>query len=177
MKIVGIGMNKTGTKTLGACLRHWGCRHQTFSAELFDQWVAGCVADLIAHAGFYDSFEDWPWPLLYRQLDTAYPGSRFILTTRISSEVWFDSLCRHAERTGPTRFRTHVYGHAMPHDHRDDHIAVYERHNDEVRRYFATRPDQFIELCWERGDGWEQLADFLGRPVPAIPFPHLNKGR
>ena len=23
MKIVGVGLNKTGTKTLGTCLRHW----------------------------------------------------------------------------------------------------------------------------------------------------------
>jgi hypothetical protein len=46
-----------------------------------------------------------------------------------------------------------------------------------VRAYFAGRPDDLLEVCWEAGDGWKELASFLGQPVPALPFPHLNKAR
>lgn len=176
MKVVGIGLNKTGTKTLGDCLKAWGLRHLSFSAEAFDQWVRGDVEAVLALAAGHDSFEDWPWPLLYRELDQRFPGSRFILTRRRSAQVWFDSICGHAERTGPTRFRERVYGHAMPQGHAERYIAVYDAHLQAVRRHFADRPGDLLEVCWEEGDGWERLGAFLGRtPPPGMPFPHKNK--
>lgn len=175
MKIIGVGLNKTGTTTLGECLRYWGYRHQSFSPLAFDLYVRGRCSEVLAYAGEFDSFDDWPWPLLYPQLDEAFPNSLFILTTRASAEAWYRSLCRHADRTGPTRFRTYVYGHAMPHGHRSEHIALYERHNWSVRQYFQGRPQHLLEVCWENGDGWQQLAAFLRKPIPSVPFPHLNK--
>jgi hypothetical protein len=30
-------------------------------------------------------------------------------------------------------------------------------------------------VCWENGDGWKELANFLEKPVPDQPFPHINK--
>jgi hypothetical protein len=29
-------------------------------------------------------------------------------------------------------------------------------------------------LEWEIGDGWGPLCEFLGKPVPEVPFPHAN---
>jgi hypothetical protein len=174
-KVLGVGLNKTGTTTLGACLRELGYRHVTWNREAFELWRDGRIDDVLARMEAFDSFEDWPWPLVYREFDARFPDARFVLTVRRNPGVWFESLRKHAERTGPTEFRAAIYGHAMPHGRRDEHVALYERHNAEVRAWFRDRPGKLIELCWERGDGWAELAPFLGAPVPAIPFPHLNR--
>ena len=175
MKVVGIGLNKTGTKTLGACLRHWGFRHRSCDYEAFQLWRHGRIDDLLRSMEQYDSFEDWPWPLVYRDIDRAFAGTKFILTRRATAETWFASLCRHATRKGPSEYRASIYGHDMPHDRKTEHVAVYERHNRSVRAYFHDRPDQLLEVSWEEGDGWDLLARFLGLAVPRIPFPHANR--
>lgn len=81
-KVVGVGLNKTGTSTLGVCLRHWGFRHTSVSKEAFALWRSGGAAALKREVRRFDSFEDWPWALMYREIDAAYPGSKFILTRR-----------------------------------------------------------------------------------------------
>ncbi len=177
MKVVGAGMNKTGTKTLGACLRFWGLSNVSWSHAAFELWRAGAVGELLDILERHDSCEDWPWPLVFREIDARFPGSKFVLTRRSSAAVWFDSLCRHADRTGPTEFRRAIYGHAMPRGHEADHVRVYEAHNAAVRAHFASRPGSLLEICWEEGQGWPELAAFLGRPCPDLPLPHENAGQ
>lgn len=175
MKIVGIGLNRTGTTTLGVCLKYWGYRHISCSKVDFQLWAAGNLDELLRRVSVYDSFEDWPWPLIYQEIDRSFSGSKFILTRRRSPEVWFSSLSKLAEKTGPTEFRKAIYGHAMPSDNKDAHIEVYCRHLESVRDYFRNRPQDLLEVCWEEGSGWKDLADFLGKPCPSIPLPHANK--
>lgn len=177
MKIIGVGLNKTGTKTLGACLRHFQFKHVSFSPPAFQLWLKNDYAKLLSWMAAYDSCEDWPWPLIFRDIDRTFPGSKFILTRRTDAEVWFKSLCKHAEWTGPTVFRKHVYGFEMPHQHKREHIHYYEEHLQTVRDYFKDRPEALLEVCWEQGSGWSELARFLDRPEPNIPFPHENKAR
>jgi hypothetical protein len=113
---------------------------------------------------------------MYKEIDAQFPGSRFILTVRQSPEVWFASLCKMAVRRGPLiRFEQHIYGYAIPHGHMDEHIQFYNAHNQAVEDYFGERPEQLLKVCWETGDGWEELASFLDKPVPDQPFPHINK--
>ena len=38
-------------------------------------------------------------------------------------------------------------------------------------------PDDLLEVCWENGDGWNELATFLGCELPTSPFPHANDSR
>lgn len=174
MKVFGIGLNKTGTTTLGRCMKEFGFRHHSFDLDLTKSVCEGDFDPALRVIDKYDSFEDWPWPLIYEEVDEKYPQSRFILTVRKDSSTWFESLKRHADRTGPTEFRELIYGHAMPHDFKSHHIDFYENHNSSVREYFAGR-DDFIEVCWEEGTEWKELADFLEKPIPDKPFPHANK--
>jgi len=175
MKIVGIGLNKTGTKSLGQCMKHWQMKHISFSPPAFQLWRAGNLPELMTWVDRYQSFEDWPWPLIYREIDKAHPGSKFILTRRITADVWFESLCRHADRTGPTSIRKHVYGFEMPREHKPEYIRYYEDHLRSVRDYFKDRPDALLEVCWEEGHGWAELSRFLNLPKPGKSFPHANK--
>jgi hypothetical protein len=175
MKIVGVGLNKTGTKTLRTCLLYWGFRHLSYSKDAFDSWRHGRYDDLLALVDAYDSFEDWPWPLIFRQIDEKFPNTKFVLTRRKDAETWFSSLCKHADRTGPTDFRKSIYGFEMPHAHKTEHVQFYENHIESVRNYFRNRPADLLEVCWEEGDQWERLSGFLGFDCPKIPFPHANK--
>ena len=174
LKVFGIGLNKTGTKTLGACLRTLGFRNKSYDLELLGAWSTGNLKEIFSVSDRYDSFEDWPWPLLYKEFDQRYPEARFILTLRKDPSAWFDSLCRHAVRTGPTEARKIVFGHEMPHSFEEEHLALYNCHREEVIRYFHGREDKLLILCFEKGDGWHELAGFLGFPVPDAPFPHMN---
>ncbi len=175
VKVVGIGLNKTGTKTLGVCLRHWGFKHVSCDHAAFTLWRTGRLGELLTYAGAYDSFEDWPWPLVYKDIDRAFPGTKFILTRRADAETWFTSVCQHASRKGPSEYRRYIYGHGMPHDHRTDHIEFYDAHNRSVREYFENRPGDFLEVCWEEGSGWDVLASFLAVERPEMTFPHANR--
>ena len=175
MKIAGIGWHKTGTTTLCHCLREFGYHHRSWKPEDFKLWREGEHEALIRLAGDYESCDDFPWPFLFRELDERFPGTRFILTLRRNPETWYRSICKHASRTGPLKYREWVYDHDMPHEHRERFLQLYEGHNKAVRDYFANRPDDLLEVCWEEGHGWRELADFLGEKIPERPFPHANR--
>lgn len=175
-KVFGIGLNKTGTTTLGVCLRTLGYAHTSYDEALLRAAVREDLDPVFVTADRYDSFEDWPWPLVYRELGRRYPGSRFILTTRLDASTWLESLLAHADRTPRSEARKLVYGHASPRGHEAEHIAYYERHNRQVMDHFAGDPDRLLTVCWERGDGWPELCAFLGAEVPDLPFPHANRG-
>lgn len=175
-KVFGIGLQKTGTTTLGVSLKKLGYRGTTYDWNLTKSFFEGNIEPLFAVADKYDSFEDWPWPLAFKELDERYPNSKFILTRRKSAEIWFESLKRHADRYDVTKYRKLIYGHEMPHQHKDEHIAFYQAHNQAVREYFSSRPTDFIEVCWEEGDGWVELCSFLNiDDIPNKPFLHLNR--
>lgn len=175
MKIVGAGLNRTGTTTLGVCLQHLGFKHTSTHKEAFQLLQQGDINALMRIVSEFDSFEDWPWPLVFRQIDKTYPESKFILTKRKTAECWFDSLCKLASITGPTEYRRYVYGHAMPHGHKNELIDFYHTHNESIEDYFRGKPGKLLVVSWEDGDDWEKLCPFLGRETPQIQFPHVNR--
>src|SRR5579859_2611094 len=101
-KIFGIGLNKTGTTTLGACLTRLGYRHGSCRRDLLIAYREGRLDEIFAETDRLDSFEDWPYPLIYRELFFRYgEGAKFILTRRATPRIWLRSLMRHALRTNP----------------------------------------------------------------------------
>jgi len=147
--------------------------------EAFALWRLGevqAVLEMMEHA---DSFEDWPWPFLYREASERFPDARFVLTTRRDEATWLESLALHVERHGRTSFnyRRYIYGVDDPRAEPQRFLEVYRAHNAAVRAYFAERPGRLLEIRWEDGLGWEPLCRFLGQPVPDVPLPHLNRRR
>jgi hypothetical protein len=176
MKLFGSGLNKTGTKTLGECFRMLGFNNTSYNLNLLKAYASGDFAEIYNTCDHFDSFEDWPYPLLFREFDQYYPDSKFILTLRKDPETWFASLCKHAEMTGPTEARKLVYGYEMPLQNKEHHIRFYLNHQYEVIDYFKDRPGKLLVVSWENGDGWKELCPFLGVVnTPEIPFPHKNK--
>lgn len=169
-KIFGIGMSKTGTSTLAACLDILAIGpHKSFDRQLKALLESGQTDKIIPIAKDFRSFEDSPWYHLYEQLDRAYPNSLFILTVRKNSQVHATSSWHHGVNAGRRKGKPS-----------DDYIKAkiksYEDHNQAVRQYFSARPNDFLEVCWENGDGWQQLCDFLEMEIPNISFPHANTG-
>ena len=91
-KVFGIGFHKTGTTTLGACLQQLGYNHVSLDKHAFFLYLNNHVDALLTLMEHYDSFEDWPWPFLYEEAYSRFPGSRFILTTRVNESVWFEGI-------------------------------------------------------------------------------------
>lgn len=181
-KVFGIGLNKTGTKTLGRHLKRWGYRHRTYDSDTvtespsFDLYRAGRIDDLLDLVADVDSAEDWPWPLLYRELDERYPEAKFVLTVRSDPEVWYRSLCNMAVRIGPLPlYERTVYGSAMPQGRKREHIAIYEAHNEAVESHFADRPGKLLRLCWEDEPDASRLAGFLGLDGVEVGHEHVNR--
>ena len=173
-KVIGLGYSKTGTTTLRECFREFGLPFIGFEVDLTRQVVGGDPGPALAALAAYEAAANWPWPLIYREIDEAYPGSRFILTVRRDGPTWFRSLVSQAKKKPRGEYREWVYGQGNPVGHEDELIARYDAHTDAVRRHFADRPEQLLEVCWETGSGWRELCEFLGRPIPAAPFPRAN---
>jgi Sulfotransferase domain len=171
--IFGIGLNKTGTTTLGDAGELLGLSRLGWCKEshvLHKAWRAGDIDALRQAATEYDLLEDWPWPLVYKEMAESFPDSRFVLTRRTSAAVWFKSQRHHIKKYGPHRG---IYGDMTEKEAPEKYQAFYENHLREARSYFAGT-GRMLEVCWDEGDGWEQLCPFLGRPIPDIAFPHSN---
>jgi hypothetical protein len=179
-KIFCIGLNKTGTSTLGRCLDLLGFKHTSFSLSLLEQVATLNYGQLYTTISKYDSFSDWPYPLVFKHLDQVYPGSRFLLTLRSTPEIWLDSLASHALRTDPimgSRARSLAYGYPYPQLNPQAHLSMYNHHLQEVRSYFFGRPDDLLEICWEQGSSFDDLCIFLGCESSNASLPHSNSAK
>ena len=177
-KVIGLGLIKTGTKTLGSCLRELGYNHISNRRDLLIDFRRGSLQRMFDVCDEYDSFEDWPYPLAYKELYERYgSNARYVLTVRSSSAVWLASLKAHCLRSHPTSHsRLLSLRFSYPHGLEAEHIAFYERHNAEVKAFFTERGAEHLlkVICWEDGNGWQDLCAHLEVDVPSIPFPHVN---
>jgi hypothetical protein len=181
-KVFGIGLPKTGTTSLGYCFRRFGFKHRTFDMDLAVQVKRNQLEPVLQEAAKFETFEDWPWFAIYRELDQRFPDSKFILTVRKDTATYIASLKAHHERQGIRK-----EGFVKPHwwdevqgmepaawDY-EKSAQRYERHNREVLEYFADRVNRdLLVVCWELGDGWAELSRFLNKRQPDEPFPHFR---
>jgi hypothetical protein len=171
-KIFCIGLNKTATTTLHEALMILGFRSLHWKARSDDEPADNAVfraqeegLPLLTYIPGYDAYSDI-WPLIHNfdVLDEQYPGSRFVLTTR-DLDAWLKSRARHMERnhTGAEREVDH-----------DAWRGTFERHHRRVKEHFADRSDLLV-VDIPRDPSWENLCEFLDRPVPDAPFPWANR--
>lgn len=176
MKVIGVGLNKTGTSTLKTCMYQWGFKHISYDLDAFKAYRNKDWKYLWKITDVHDSFENWPWALMYEQMYEWYPDAKFLLTVRKDAETWFKSLSNHGKRMGPlVDYEQYIYGYAIPDDNQAAHLRFYQEHNAAVEAFFTDKPGQLMKLCWENGDGWPQLGRFLNLAPPATEFPHANK--
>ena len=173
-KIFCIGFHKTGTTSLGKALSilglkvkgPFGVHNQTIRNNAFEQ--------ALKFIKYYDAFQDNPWPLLYKQLDDAFPQSQFILTLR-NPELWYKSALKHFGNQ-ETEMRKWIYGKGSPLNNQELYKNTFTQHNNEVLKYFRKREGDLLILDLDQNFNWEVICNFLECPeIPRVPFPHKNK--
>jgi hypothetical protein len=180
-RIFGIGLHKTATTSLheaftilGYESAHWITAH--WARAIWEEMKTARRSKTLEQ---HYALCDLPIPLLFRDLDQAYPGSKFILTIRNETE-WLESVRKH--------FSWHNRFHAQwdhdPFSHRvhtelygrrkfDAEIFLqrYRRHTAEVLDYFRDRPDDLLVMNMSDSAGWYELCGFLAQPIPSVPYP------
>lgn len=181
-KVIGVGLGRTGTASLSEALNQLGIKTKHFAGPLTREELlsgSGHLALLVNYQGIANGTAS-----PYRQIDQAYPGSKFILTVR-EKDAWLESKRRYAAwqlengpELGPQArafnrlIREHVYGSFE--FNQDIWFKAYEKQVQGVLDYFRDRPADLLVMDIPGGDGWEKLCTFLKLPVPSTVFPHTN---
>eukprot|EP00977_Amphora_coffeiformis_P026973 scaffold32052_cov169-Amphora_coffeaeformis.AAC.3 len=94
----GVGWNKSGTNSLTKAFRMLGLRvakQREYEALLpqYTQRNFQSIVDLVRQDES-NAFQDMPFSssFTFQAMDMAFPGSKFILTERSSSDEWFESI-------------------------------------------------------------------------------------
>lgn len=181
-KVFGLGLSRTGTKSLTVALHLLGfdVAHYPTDQESFAAMARGDGRFPLLER--YDGLTDIVTIPFLTELDTLHPGSWFVLTVR-AKEDWLRSIEDHwrgkpvvipgHEGTSSMRVRSllraAVFG--CYEFNRERLARVYDDHLARVRAYFRDRPEDLLVLDIIGGEGWEKLAPFLGYAPPDVPFP------
>lgn len=179
-RICGVGFQKTGTTSLGFALERLGYSVANVNKEVNRQIEAGSTdpqeaADQVAIDALktHHAIQDSPSAFVYKALDVAYPGSKFILTSR-PFDQWYAS-CHKFFPDENNGLRRWMYGVDRIGSNEARYREVYESQMAAIRSYFADRPQDFMEMELSGKVGWYELVNFLG-PEFLLPFPHVNVG-
>ena len=192
LQVVGAGFGRTGTHSLREALDELGlgpCYHMIEVIQDPDrkvpQWVAASQGKPDWDAIFegYASTVDLPSAGYWKAILAHYPDAKVILTSR-SAESWFDSSRKRSLADGDARNAAATLGPWLrmvtdlitdttfggrPTD-REHAIAVFNAYEADVK---ASVPADRL-LVFQASEGWEPLCRFLGKPIPAIPYPRTN---
>jgi hypothetical protein len=201
LKVIGAGFGRTGTLSLKHALEQLGfgpCYHMIETREHPEHdamWLALARRQSDDWRSILDGYQasvDWPAIMIWKELITAYPQAKVILTVR-NPQNWYDSasktifdrmrkfadiLARGGEDKVDRASRMHMrmvnavvmdksFGGHLDRDHA---IDVFNAHSEEVRK---TVPAERL-LVYQSGEGWEPLCRFLGVPAPEDPYPKVN---
>ncbi|ARA94451.1 hypothetical protein AWN76_015670 [Rhodothermaceae bacterium RA] len=120
-----------------------------------------------------DAVADSPLPLLYRECDRRFPGSKFILTTRgldgwLRSMEWMFTHGRVVFDWGP---RLQAYHERLYHTKRFDAEVLtwrWQAYHAEVHDYFGGREDDLLVIDIRQGFDVARICDFLEVPLREI---------
>jgi glycosyltransferase involved in cell wall biosynthesis len=183
-RIFGIGMHKTATTSLNSALKtigldsaHWLSAH--WARRIWEEMMQD-GRSLTLEKSY--ALIDLPLALLYRQIDFAYPGSKFILTKR-HPEKWIKSVENHWDETknpfrsawdtDPFSHRVHKLLYGQKNFDRELFMKRYHRHNNEVLQYFSQRPTDLLVMEMDDGAGWSDLCSFLKVKTPNTEYPRV----
>ncbi len=183
-KIFGIGLGKTGTRSLAVAAGILGYKKNMHGKG------ASTPLEIVRDLQF---FGDVVAASRYKFLDYCFPEAKFILTIR-DINSWIES-CRQMEvrrggyTDGNDKFidgmiatkldraynRFLLFGRVNFNE--EDFCKAYYKHLTEVVEHFDKIWESkllIMDIC--DGDGWEVLCPFLGCEIPDRFFPHRNRG-
>lgn len=200
LDLICAGFGRTGTLSLKAALEtlgHSPCWHiedMLFgvgtSKSHLDAWHRLSKGEPMDWAWLLDGFRaasDFPLCWHYRELMEIFPRAKVVLTVRdprtwVSSvqSLYNDAFLKRARaasnQSGPGRvwvetMEALVWRRLGDVGDETGLQRAYEEHVEAVREYV---PAERL-LVFSVKEGWGSLCQFLGAPVPATDFPHLNE--
>jgi hypothetical protein len=203
VKVIGVGVGRTGTLSLKAALERLGLgpcfhgRHVLDHPERLPLWRAAAAGRPVDWAALFDGYEssvDWPGAAFWRPLVAAFPEASVILTVR-DAQGWYDSVAAtiyrmfgdgpadrpvvaEARRTVPgldtfTAFHRQVIWDGFFGGRFADREHAIRVYEEHNAAVRAAVPADRL-LTIAPGAGWGPLCAFLGVAEPAEPYPHLN---
>ncbi|HZB48490.1 MAG TPA: sulfotransferase [Mycobacteriales bacterium] len=202
MRVIGVGVGRTGTLSLKAALERLGygpCfhgRHVLDHPDRLPLWQAAAAGEPVDWRALFDGYEssvDWPGAAFWRPLVEAFPAAKVILTVR-GAQGWYDSVgntiyrmfgdgpaddqVAEARRTVPGLEEFTAFHRQMIWDgffggrFADRAYAIRVYEEHNAAVRAAIPPDRLLTIA--PGAGWAPLCSFLGVAVPPEPYPHLN---
>jgi hypothetical protein len=181
VKILGVGLSKTGTTSLHRALGILGYRSLHYDDRRLNDVVCGANSNPdFRRYDDVDAVLDIPAAWFFEQLLDAYPGCKCILTIR-DEGAWWKSIHAHFNDRSPVTspeanafkwaLRNYVYGSTVAHE-----FLFKKRYREHNERVLAKVPaSQLLTMDVTAGDGWEKLCQFLACAVPTTCFPHQNR--
>jgi hypothetical protein len=161
MRIIGVGLSKTGTTSLTKACEILGFRalhDRELARRSIKENAYNNIGLLDGELLPYEALFDGPYIKYVKPLVAQYPDAKFILHVR-QIDTWLESRIKQSRRTG-----------LQP-----NHGRWRRRHETlvpDARAAIQQVAHLEIDVC--AGDGWEKLCPFLGVPVPSVAFPHEN---
>ena len=188
MKIFGIGLSRTGTKSLTKALHMLGYsvnhfpRDNTTTIEMEDYINTGNFKlDIVDE---FDAIIDMTPVVMFDGIFNKYPDAKYILTVRNPVD-WYSSMEGLYERylnklitnnpnspLGKYISNAHkfIYGNKYIHK---SYINIFNAYNQQKIDFFKDKQEQFLVLNICEGDSWEKICNFLGHEVIDKEFPRI----
>ncbi len=175
-KIFCIGLSRTGTTTLHLILKKLGLKSIHFCNFLLAE-----EPDL-KQCDEFDALGDTPVPLLFKELDSQYPDSKFIITVR-QKEKWLESMkwmLEEGEALWNWEENVHEY-HKKFYGTRsyDEKILAkhWDAYHENAMNYFSTSPERLLIIKLENGFNVYEICEFLELPYREITVRNSNARR
>jgi len=199
VNILGVGLSRTGTKSLARALQILGYRTLHNDRERLNPIILG--EDVTPDFRVYDDVDavtDLPSAYFFRELLQAYPEAKAILTER-DTNSWLRSYRSHVVAQGPPETKNFLNKlllllgrpkQVKQHELFRYKIAMrnlvygsvefrellnrdkFERHNAAVKQEVPAQ--RLLVMNIIDGDGWEKLCAYLGVDAPSIEFPTIR---
>jgi len=181
MKVLGVGLSRTGTASLCRALTILGYRSIHWEPERLRDVINGSSSNPeFRRYDDVDAVTDLPAALFYNELCDAYPGCKLILTVR-DVDDWYKSVKYHYEVRVPANLsnepvlmqeagttQTFAYGSPVVSE-----FLYKKRFLDHNQNVMNAYPDTLV-MDIPAGDGWDKICAYLGVPIPDVEYPRIN---
>lgn len=174
LKIMGVGMPRTGTASLCEALQILGFNAIHHEPERID--LDAVKKDSLRVYDDVDAVVDMPAAYFHHELTSIYHVPTLILTGR-DTNTWWESIKAHTNQIHVSANQAHIrytdqlhtllFGTAFPHEY------LWKRAYNLWNLRLARQGAACLDIS--AGDKWDVLCSFLGVPEPDAEFPWENR--
>lgn len=175
MKIICVGLPKTGTTSITTAIRMLG-----FTADHSPQKYIGNSENLnkylLKKVDMISEIFGFP-ELDFELLKSWFPDAKMIWTKR-DYDKWKVSAYKQFGSQRPVNWDTRqVRKHRFGVEYYDEQLfkKFYDDYTERLTEYVKSSDEEILEMDITKGDGFEVLCPFLGVPTLEDDFPHRNK--